>query len=258
MVKKCLFLFLVLAIIFGISACGSAGITFPDRNLDAAIRNAINKPEGPIHTSDLEELTSLRASDRDITSLKGLEHCTNLTRLELDFNQIRDISPLASLTNLTILGLWSNQISDISPLVSLSNLSSLYIGDNPLNTESVDTYIPQLKKRGVNVEFTPDGKPVGTGGTGVQTVTLIAIAIFAALVIIPIILWKREIVVLSGWLIAFWVVGAIFCLVLAGFLTGLFAEDETMILTIAMIGPLIFVSIALFVFGILAFVVFNK
>ena len=33
---------------------GLAPITFPDTNLEAAVRGAINKPEGPIYTSDLE------------------------------------------------------------------------------------------------------------------------------------------------------------------------------------------------------------
>jgi Leucine-rich repeat (LRR) protein len=76
--------------------------------------------------------------------------------LGLSSNQISDISPLASLTNLTVLGLHENQISDISPLVANSGLSSgdvVYLEDNPLDTDSLNTYIPQLKNRGVEVFY---------------------------------------------------------------------------------------------------------
>ena len=93
MFKKYLLLSLALALILSLSACGGPEhveeedeeevleITFPDSNLEAAIRAAIGKPEGSILPSDLEGLTSLDASERGITDLTGLEYCTNLTEL---------------------------------------------------------------------------------------------------------------------------------------------------------------------------------
>ena len=136
-------------------------VTFPDANLEAAIREAIDKPEGLIFTSDLNGLTSLKT--KGITDLTGLEYCSNLTELVLDYNQISDLSPLASLTKLTVLHLscWTyrsgtqitdlsplqnltkltrlhitgsgNQISDISPLSSLTNLTDLYLHSNQIS-----------------------------------------------------------------------------------------------------------------------------
>ena len=41
-------------------------ITFPDPNLDAAIREAIDKPTGDIYQSDLDGLSYLSASSRGI------------------------------------------------------------------------------------------------------------------------------------------------------------------------------------------------
>jgi len=108
-------------------------VTFPDSNLETAIREAIGKPIGCISTSDLAELTSLFAGQRNITYLTGLEHCTNLQYLNLSRNQISDISPLANLTNLTDLYLWENQISDISPLANLTSLTLLYIYINQIS-----------------------------------------------------------------------------------------------------------------------------
>ena len=85
-------------------------VTFPDPNLEAAIREAINKPTGDIYQSDLEGLTSFGAHGRGISDLTGMEYCINLTRLYLCDNQIIDLSPLANLTNLTRLYLSDNQI----------------------------------------------------------------------------------------------------------------------------------------------------
>lgn len=48
-----------------------------------------------------------------ITDISGIENFTNLTDLDLNWNNISDISALSGLTNLTDLNLWSNSISDV-------------------------------------------------------------------------------------------------------------------------------------------------
>ena len=108
-------------------------VTFADPNLEAAIREAIGKPTGPIYPSDLEGLTSLSASEKNIADLTGLECATSLTSLGLNDNQISDISPLANLTSLTGLYLYSNQISTISPLANLTSLMSLGLEWNQIS-----------------------------------------------------------------------------------------------------------------------------
>jgi Leucine-rich repeat (LRR) protein len=131
-------------------------VTFPDANLEAAIREAIGKPTGPICPSGLDGLTSLSASARSITDLTGLEHCTSLTNLLLQHNQISNISPLANLTSLTWLRLHSNQISDIEPLVNNTGLAqgdTVNLTINPLSDTSINTYIPRLQARGVTVYY---------------------------------------------------------------------------------------------------------
>ncbi|HEC87842.1 MAG TPA: hypothetical protein ENI52_00830 [Thermoplasmata archaeon] len=150
-------------------------VTFPDKNLEEAIREEIEKSTGPIYESDLKEITELWAGSRNIKNIKGLEYCknlkvldlsrnyildisplsnlTNLKELSLEVNNISDISPLSDLTNLIYLYLSQNNISDISSLSNLTNLYILYLDYNPLNSESVNTYIPELEKRGVKVEW---------------------------------------------------------------------------------------------------------
>jgi len=152
-------------------------VEFPDPKLKTAIRLAVNVPERPIYPSDMERLASLRAEQLDISDLTGLEYATGLTQLYLWGNQISDLSPLAGLVNLTTLLLSSNQISDISALAGLTKLAQLslafneisdikplvdnpglsqgdtvYLWGNPLSSESINTYISQLRERGVIVE----------------------------------------------------------------------------------------------------------
>jgi hypothetical protein len=147
--------------------CSLAAISFPDQNLEAAIREAVGKPTGDIYEADVENLTSLYAAERGIVSLTGLEHGTSLTHLYLDSNNISDISPLANLssltelylgwneisdipqlgnlTGLTSLRLDSNNISDISPLANLSSLTDLYLGANEVGNISQLASLTSLK-----------------------------------------------------------------------------------------------------------------
>ncbi len=155
-------------------------VIFPDKNLEAAIRNAIfiegirskdkalaDKPlDEPITKADLAKLTIIEASGRGIISLQGLGNCVNLkelylaenqisdiqalspltdlNKLNLGANQIIDIQPLASLTNLIELDLFANKIDDISSLSTLTNLSGLYLFRNQINDISPLSNLPNL------------------------------------------------------------------------------------------------------------------
>ncbi len=125
---------LICLLTISLAGCDSDGtpITFPDFNLEITMREAIGKPEGPIHKSDLASLIEFRAENRGISNLSGLENCINLTDLNLASNRISDISLLSSLTNLTNLSIYGNKISDISPLSNLTNLLSLHLGGNKI------------------------------------------------------------------------------------------------------------------------------
>jgi hypothetical protein len=111
-------------------------VKFPDPNLEAAIRTAINKPEGAIYAADLEELKRLSAPEKNIKDIAGIEHCSNLQTLSLYSNQITDVSPLSKLTNLQWLGLSGNKITDVSPLSKLTNLQSLDLIGNKITDVS--------------------------------------------------------------------------------------------------------------------------
>jgi Leucine-rich repeat (LRR) protein len=86
---------IVVAVVSVISLSGRGSVVaFPDPNLETAIREALDKPSGAIHASELAGLANLTASDSGIENLLGLQYCTNLTDLDLWHNQISDIFPL--------------------------------------------------------------------------------------------------------------------------------------------------------------------
>jgi hypothetical protein len=113
-------------------------VIFADPNLEAAIREAVGVPERSIYLSDLEELTSLSASERSISDLAGLELCLNLTDLQLDLNQIENIRALVQ-----------NE--------GLGEGDAVYLRGNPLSFATINAYIPELRGRGVTVVYDEQG-----------------------------------------------------------------------------------------------------
>ncbi len=112
-------------VIYGQCQTEQSAIAFPDPNLEAVIREAIDKPEGAIYASDLDRLEFLDASGNDIEDITGLEYCSNLENLSLEYNQITDVSPLSGLNNLIWLDLSYNEIAEVSPLSEFNYLNGL-------------------------------------------------------------------------------------------------------------------------------------
>lgn len=108
-------------------------INFNDKNLELAIRNAINKPTGDLYKSDVQGITRLTAEGKSIADLSGIENLINLQQLNLDKNFISDITPLKGLTSLATLSLGDNQISDLTPLKGLTNLIYLELNNNQIS-----------------------------------------------------------------------------------------------------------------------------
>jgi hypothetical protein len=136
----------IVVVIVVIVAVRGPMVTFADSNLEAAVRDYIGKPDGPIYPSDLKDLTSLEAFGRNITDLSGLEYCTALTELMLEDNEIGDITPISNLTNLELLDLNGNQIDDISALSNLTNLNYLYLADNGISDITLLSNLVKLGK----------------------------------------------------------------------------------------------------------------
>jgi internalin A len=83
---------LSLMLIVSIFSAHAQGVFIPDQGLDAAIREALQKPTGPLTEQDLLSLTHLSATDRDISTLEGLEAARNLISLDLQSNRLSQLS----------------------------------------------------------------------------------------------------------------------------------------------------------------------
>lgn len=102
--------------------------------------------------SNLRGLTKLELSTNQIIDITLLSNLDSLEILHLGYNQITDISSLSCLLNLEFLNLSNNQIANIYPLVQNLGLATgdmIFLFDNPLDTTSINTYIPELESRGV-------------------------------------------------------------------------------------------------------------
>ena len=62
-----------------------------DPNLEAVIRETLNKDNDPLTAEDLQSLQNLQANNKGITELEGLQYCTNLQILNLADNSIVDV-----------------------------------------------------------------------------------------------------------------------------------------------------------------------
>src|SRR5437660_9294842 len=82
----------VLVLFNFILSAGAQQVTIPDPGLNAAIRQALQKPTGPLTQQDLLSLSNLNAGQRNISSLQGLEVARNLSSLDLTSNHLANLS----------------------------------------------------------------------------------------------------------------------------------------------------------------------
>ncbi len=137
-------LFLLIGLVFAFTMLAPVAkaenddvVSIPDENLEAAIRDAIEKPEGDILPEDMESLSVLIITGAGVENLTGLEYALNLEELNLRTNQVSDLSPLEGLISLRDLNVDTNQISDLSPLEGLINLQRLRLGNNQISDISL-------------------------------------------------------------------------------------------------------------------------
>ncbi len=105
--------------------------------------------------AELKELRELFLSHNNLQNISGLLSLPNLTTLSLDSCKLQDISMLSRIMT-NFLNLRDNQISDIKPLVDnpfLKACAVISLKGNPLSERSINEYIPQLKARGIIINY---------------------------------------------------------------------------------------------------------
>ncbi|MBC2019228.1 LapB repeat-containing protein [Listeria seeligeri] len=114
--------------------------TFPDEAFAKVIALQItgsNDTSQVVTQEQLDAITSLNASGKNITDVTGINQLTNLTTIDLSQNQLTSIEPITNLTALTSLNVSNNLLRSvvITTVQNLPNLTSLNISNNPTITK---------------------------------------------------------------------------------------------------------------------------
>src|ERR1041385_688610 len=110
-------------------AANAQEVSIPDPNLNAAVREALNKPVGPLTEQDMLTLSNLDARSRNISNVQGLETARNLSLLLLESNSLTNLDLPNTLTNLDLLALGLNPLSRCSIPGGLPKLRVLVMDD---------------------------------------------------------------------------------------------------------------------------------
>ena len=85
---------------------------------------------------------------KNVTSISGIENCTELTKINAYNNSISSIQPLENLDKLTCINVANNKISDISYISNKKDLSELYCnGNNITDVSSLENLIVNGKTK---------------------------------------------------------------------------------------------------------------
>ena len=148
-------------------------IAVPDPVLRALIAQTVaenwTSVDSPITAETIARLKALRGVGTGIADLTGLETATNLEQAYLGDNLVTDLNPLSDLPVLSGVDLSNNRLSDISPLVDNTDFADgdwVTLNSNPLSEESLNTHVPTLLRRGVEVRLDAVQLAVPTGGEG--------------------------------------------------------------------------------------------
>jgi formylglycine-generating enzyme required for sulfatase activity len=118
-------------------------VSIPDPNFNAVIREALQKPNGPITQADMLSLTNLGAIFRNITNVQGLEAAENLVSLDLQDNRITSFDFPTNLTKLTVLDLSENRFPQLT-VPGLRNLTSLRLENGKLTNLTFSAGLSKL------------------------------------------------------------------------------------------------------------------
>lgn len=115
---------------------------FPDANLAKVIAKNISGAEdinAEVTDTELQSITSLVATNQNITSLAGIEHLTALENINVNYNKLTTINPLFNVPTLKSISANNNQITGTLSLVNtLPELRTLDLNGNAITELDVE------------------------------------------------------------------------------------------------------------------------
>lgn len=121
-------------------------VNIVDNNLKKELNAILGKDidNDLILKSDLESLTTLNISNKDISDLSGLENAINLTTLNISNNKIADISVVEKMTKLESIVAKNNEIENINSILNIESLVSVDFESNNINNIEAIENLPNL------------------------------------------------------------------------------------------------------------------
>jgi hypothetical protein len=113
---------------------------------DTTLQSCINFIASENSLSYVHQVMDLSCIDYpNISSLVGLEHYTNLTKLQIVNGSVASLEPLSVLKSLKTLVISGGEVDDISPIVDLSNLTWLVLQQQNISDISLIDSLTNLK-----------------------------------------------------------------------------------------------------------------
>lgn len=136
----------------GCSLFGPKKLDIKDEKLKEALIAQIGKLDGKdITVADVESLTSLNLSNKELTDLIGIQQIEKLQILDISNNELTNIDILENMTELTSLNVQGNQISDFSKLAKLPKLKELKASVNDISEISKFKDLKNITKLEVTI-----------------------------------------------------------------------------------------------------------
>lgn len=157
-----MFIDLTLALTRSVTAAQAQEVLIPDPGLNAAAREALDNPAGPLTEAELRSFTILGAPDRNTNHLAGLAAVRNAHTLLLFSHHLTTRNPRASLAGRGMLDLEFNALAELTSASGPTNLDQLRLSGNSLTTISVTadlTRVTQLcpgQKQRISLDLAND------------------------------------------------------------------------------------------------------
>ena len=108
---------------------------FPDANFRAVVSTFDGNGDGKLNEAEIAAMTAINCSEKNISSLNGIEYFTALKELRCYGNHLTALD-VSKNTALTILSCWDNQLTTLDVSTNMA-LKELYCDDNQLTTLNV-------------------------------------------------------------------------------------------------------------------------
>ena len=105
-------------------------VEIPDQALKSRLLARFDKnQDGELSKSEMSQIEYFDAYNAGITDLTGLEYATEISSLEVPYNEIKDLAPISKLPNLQYLNVKENQITKVPDFTETNLLLYDFVWD---------------------------------------------------------------------------------------------------------------------------------